>query len=95
MAIKVTKERLRTSNDCLSLGRGLLMSWYETKQIWSSDGRVVINLHCGLDSQIELNEIMNELVKAKNLAFPSGAEVFRREMEALGGDSYADPKKTR
>ena len=70
------------------------MSWCEANQIWSQEGRVVINLCCGLDSKLDVNEVINELVKAKNLAFPSGQEVYRKQMEALGGDVH-DRRKTK
>lgn len=59
------------------------MSWSDTKQIWGQSGMVVVNVRCGLDSQFEVNELINELVKAKNLAFPSGGAEHKAKMEAL------------
>lgn len=47
-------------------------------------GIIRIHLSCKLCSIAEANELIDMLVRAKNLAFPSGAEEHKRNMEALG-----------
>lgn len=66
---------------------GFEVSKYGTVSILGERGKVNIvfeyRLEYRLDSLADVNEVIDMLVKAKNLAFPSGGEEHRRKMEAL------------
>ena len=51
--------------------------------IEGSKGVIGISVPCYLNSLADVNELINELVKAKNQAFPSGYEDNKRQMEKL------------